>query len=716
MADKDLVKLLSTANFDPDNYVQDLSRQTDGAAETFTSTRDQVQKLVDQTNLLLKKNVYKNYTLFIETAREISVLEGEMYQLSHLLTDQKDGLHLLLETSMTNDRLEIPRDDADAAINKGDDETKKNLAFLLEKVEGCAMVTEVAGRFLVHDGDLVQMDPDTFNTLRRVRAFLLNDSVMITTPLPKGKTKGPTRYKFESLYDLDSLAIVNAKDMGPVKNAFKVLMFPDCHLYQAESPKAKKEWLEMLDQTKKARLNFTNLSNLESKRRESMAIAEASTSQATTPVSDPANPFYEDYAAESAAGKSNIETSILEEDWVKELMEDLDVFIAERNFEDAVDSIEKAQDVLSGCPKTTEAQEYRSKIEQRVSLLTDVLMRELDPPSLDRSGPPIMQGGPRAARRAISQLTRLGKCSKACQLFLKGRSTLIKHSIRQLKIEGATTLYIKRLCAVFFPAVLDAGKEFFRAFPENNACTASFVVWARKELLAFYETYRRQVFAGGSSKSSFSAIAECVQVARSAVDSLHTIGLDLVCVLDSLSRKDIEKIIYIKRDHLLDAAQQRAREDLWRPMNHFNESMVLKFVGEMEVLGLGAAIKPLVYDECWVSLTQNTTQFAKSILGFVDAALKLYAIPLHPVISDAIKEVFQAQIDHAESSLKSQKFFNEYKFILKNAAFVLESVLPIVEATYLSASDGRPCGSLAGLKEELQRLRHVAASMQVTVV
>ena len=56
---------------------------------------------------------------------------------------------------------------------------------------------------------------------------------------------------------------------------------------------------------------------------------------------DPANPFYEDYAAESAAGKSNIETSILEEDWVKELMEDLDVFIAERNFEDAVDSIEK---------------------------------------------------------------------------------------------------------------------------------------------------------------------------------------------------------------------------------------------------------------------------------------------------------------------------------------------------------------------------------------
>lgn len=712
-----MAKLLSTAHFDPDDYVQALSNQSDGAAETFTSTRDQVQKLVDQTSLLLKRNVYKNYTLFIETAREISVLEGEMYQLSHLLTDQKDGLNLLMETSMTNDRLEVPREEGDVALDKGDDETKKNLAFLLEKVEGCAMVTEVAGRFLVHDGDLVQMDPDTFNILRRVRAFLLNDSVMITIPLPKGKTKGPTRYKFECLYDLDRWAIVNAKDMGPVKNAFKILMFPDCHLYQAESPKAKKEWLEMLDQTKKARLNFANLSTLESKRRESTAVTDHS--QATTPLADPGNPFYEDaFAADPSAGKSNIETSILEEDWVKDLLEDLDVYIAERNFEDAVDSIERAQDVLSGVPKTQEAQEYRSKIDQRVGLLTDVLMRELNPPSsLDRSGPPIMQGGPRAARRAISQLTKLGKCSKACQLFLKGRSTLLKHSIRQLKIEGATSLYIKRLCAVFFPTLLDAGKEFFRAFPqENTTCAASFVVWAKRELEGFYETYRRQVFAGGSSKSSFSSIAECVQVARAACNSLHEIGLDLTCVLDRLAEKEIIKFLYIKRDHLLDAAHQRAKEDLWRPMNHFNETMVSKFCDEMESLGLGPAVRPLIYDECWVSLTQNTAQFAKSIIAFVDAALKLYTISLHPVISESIRAVFQAQIDHAEASLKSQKFFNDYKFVLKNASFVLEHVLSLVDAAYQAATDDRPCEGLSSLKDELQRLRHVAASMQVTVV
>jgi len=47
------------------------------------------------------------------------------------------------------------------------------------------------------------------------------------------------RYKFHTLYELDNLAVVNVKDTNVVKNAFKLLMFPDTRLFQAESPKAK---------------------------------------------------------------------------------------------------------------------------------------------------------------------------------------------------------------------------------------------------------------------------------------------------------------------------------------------------------------------------------------------------------------------------------------------------------------------------------------------
>lgn len=51
--------------------------------------------------------------------------------------------------------------------------------------------------------------------------------------------RGPIKYKFQALYELDSLAVVNVRDAGHVKNAFKVLMFPDTRMYQAENPKAK---------------------------------------------------------------------------------------------------------------------------------------------------------------------------------------------------------------------------------------------------------------------------------------------------------------------------------------------------------------------------------------------------------------------------------------------------------------------------------------------
>lgn len=47
------------------------------------------------------------------------------------------------------------------------------------------------------------------------------------------------KYKFQSLYELDSLAVVNARDVGPCKNAFKILMFPDTRMFQADNPKTK---------------------------------------------------------------------------------------------------------------------------------------------------------------------------------------------------------------------------------------------------------------------------------------------------------------------------------------------------------------------------------------------------------------------------------------------------------------------------------------------
>ena len=48
--------------------------------EEILAQRKMIQDLSDDTNTLLKHNVYKNYSQFIETAKEISHLESDMYR------------------------------------------------------------------------------------------------------------------------------------------------------------------------------------------------------------------------------------------------------------------------------------------------------------------------------------------------------------------------------------------------------------------------------------------------------------------------------------------------------------------------------------------------------------------------------------------------------------------------------------------------------------
>ena len=35
------------------------------------------------------------------------------------------------------------------------------------------------------------------------------------------------RYQYQALYELEGLAVINIRDLGPVKYAFKLMMLPD---------------------------------------------------------------------------------------------------------------------------------------------------------------------------------------------------------------------------------------------------------------------------------------------------------------------------------------------------------------------------------------------------------------------------------------------------------------------------------------------------------
>lgn len=90
-----------------------------------------------------------------------------------------------------------------------------------------------------------------------------------------------------------------------------------------------------------------------------------------------------------------------------------------------------------------------------------------------------------------------GQSTKACELFLKNRAAAVQTAIRQLRIEGATLLYIHKLCNIFFTSLLETAKEFEMDFAGNTGCYSAFVVWSRSAMGMFVDAFSKQVGGGG---------------------------------------------------------------------------------------------------------------------------------------------------------------------------------------------------------------------------
>lgn len=100
-------------------------------------------------------------------------------------------------------------------------------------------LAETPGRVCLHEGSLLELDPIDGTPLKRIHAYLFNDVLMVASWLANGGRRGPPRYKMQAVYNLESLAIVNVRDHGTVKLAFKLLAFSDTRVFQCATATSK---------------------------------------------------------------------------------------------------------------------------------------------------------------------------------------------------------------------------------------------------------------------------------------------------------------------------------------------------------------------------------------------------------------------------------------------------------------------------------------------
>ena len=527
--DGQLEACMGTENFDVRQFVKDVAGSYDSAQE-WNQHKKRVQNLADRTAQQLKQNVFKNYVPFIDSSKEISSLESEMYQLSHSLHEQ---------TVLTRSLQALTVMEGKAAMQEMEraekQEQQHSISFLLETVEGGSIVTEVADRYLIHSGRLYELDRETHKELGEVRAFLLNDSLM--TAVPVSKRKGPVKYTFQALFELDNMAVVDIKDTESLTMSFKILMFPDSHLYQAESNEEKTSWIKVLEITKRKRKEEVDAVKKVAQDRSRSESLEASL------LSNSLKVFQKTSSQVNSAEKKQAE--LLNEDWLKEVPENLDVFIEQREFEQAVDLILDTKAFLKDMTDSHALRDIRARLNHRINRLCDVLMKELE---TSPSGS--LRGGPRAARRAVKFLIQLGRSAKACSLFLENYRQIIERDLNDVKMEDSLNLFATNFATTFFTGLKNAAIEFERAFDKNYGSYSTFIVWCKHLLEHFSKKSSKVIFSSSGGKattsgegSALSVITDCILSTMKECDSLNSIGLDLSFALWDLYNPYLAQVV-----------------------------------------------------------------------------------------------------------------------------------------------------------------------------
>ncbi len=520
---------LSSEQFDIKQFVKEVAVRYDTSKE-WSQHKKRIQGVADRTAHQLKQNVFKNYVLFIDSSKEISSLEAEMYQLSHYLHEQQDLTRSLQTLSIMESSPSVQ--DKESA----EKQEQHSISFLLETVEGGSIVTEVPDRYLVHSGPLYELDRETHKELGEIKAFLLNDSLMTASPIYK--RRGPVKYIFQDLYELENMAIVDAKDMDTLKFSFKILMFPNSHLYQAESEEDKRQWMRTLESTKRKHKEAVDAAKRDALRRlRNQSMEPPSTLLNRSFMADP-----------EPVNLERKQADMLMEDWIKEVPEKLDVCIAQREFDQAVEHILKTKAFIKDFSDLHALRDIRARLNHRINQLSEVLKKELE---ASPSGS--LRGGPRAARKAVSLLIKLGRSAEACTLFLENYRQIILHDMDDVKMEGAINLYVSNFAITFFNGLRNAAVEFERAFEKNYGSYSTFIDWCNNLLKLFADKCAQVIFRQdssrqeGSSSSDYplSTITDCILSIIKECEALHDIGLDLSFALWELYHPYLAEVLCV---------------------------------------------------------------------------------------------------------------------------------------------------------------------------
>jgi hypothetical protein len=205
-------------------------------------------------------------------------LEREIYELSSLLTDQKNVLENLMEICGQD-----KRSSCSVSIHSGAGNAQQNsLQGLIHKVEGVADVLNnlKPTEKVILMSEMMLLDENTMEPLHPLFLVLLSETFIIGQP---SNSPSRLRFKLSSTHRLENVAVVNVKraqtEHSYAELIIQLIIFPEQLYIKCESARVKRQWLDGVESAKRQLEQEKNLhrqATIRAKRRRSSATNNTS--------------------------------------------------------------------------------------------------------------------------------------------------------------------------------------------------------------------------------------------------------------------------------------------------------------------------------------------------------------------------------------------------------------------------------------------------------
>eukprot|EP00158_Paraphelidium_tribonemae_P008495 Partr_v1_DN28591_c1_g1_i4_m73051 putative Exocyst complex component len=624
--------LSTSAAFDEREFVAKFINST--SVESIKHHFSTLQSSKSGLTLDMQRNVFSNYNQFISVAKEISMLDKDLLELKDILIAMRS---LVFADSVESEEDQLLLAEFNLMTPE---QGRKRQQSLVAQISDLAKFHSDPQRYLIKEGaGLMVVDDSSAKQSsqagKSVHLFLYNDLLVLGYRKKSGLTK--SRVAVERDWLLDSLTVVAADSSKDESLSFMIIVNSETIHFRADSAELKRLWMLTI-------------------KRAADAWRKSLASKAVTVHEVEPHAFLtsaNDLTILKSTLKPNRKKDNLNPDlsWIGNMPDELDVFIAHREFDNAIKCIERANSIFAQYPDVV-ADSSKSALAFRVDALASLLAKDLQFKS---------------SAKSIQRLCRLGLSSRARDIFLGSQTQIIQSSIAALSFDGDVVLYIHDLTYLFFSLLKRSVKQYRRFFTDLEL-SSGLITWLNSELDTYWVRFRCQVF---HEEQSFDIIGECLESAREGCVVLKDVGVDIGHVFEvGAVRKDVVVSMEWLRAKICAELSKSIADDEFTSFCEVPSVSCRRFVDSAAAEG--------------EILTIADSQASSSAVTFSNSVIMFMLVDLKSLLNPSVAQTYYTEVTDAVISMYEMYFRHVLDLSHGQEFGGHQLVVAVVSMTFLS--------------------------------